>query len=108
MKALFIGLLGLLGCPLALAQHFEFHPAGTDDAALDNALPTLARQVAAAYSDPNQERYLANLFPPEWADRIKRISTQREKMRRDGASMDEVAAETNALIDKEGWLPPGN
>jgi putative CocE/NonD family hydrolase len=62
MKALFIGLLGLLGCPLALAQHFEFHPAGTDDAALDNALPTLARQVAAAYSDPNQERYLANLF----------------------------------------------
>jgi precorrin-2 dehydrogenase/sirohydrochlorin ferrochelatase len=61
--------------------------------------PTLSRRLRS---------YLGDLFPPEWADRIKRIAIQREKMRRDGASMGEVAAKTNALIDKEGWLPPGN
>jgi precorrin-2 dehydrogenase/sirohydrochlorin ferrochelatase len=59
--------------------------------------PTLSRRLRA---------YLGDLFPPEWADRIKRIAAQREKMRRDGANMGEVAAETNALIDNEGWLPP--
>jgi precorrin-2 dehydrogenase/sirohydrochlorin ferrochelatase len=61
--------------------------------------PTLSRRLRS---------YLGDLFPPEWADRIKRIAIQREKMRRDGASMGEIAAETNALIDKESWLPPGN
>ena len=61
--------------------------------------PTLSRRLRG---------YLGDLFPPEWADRIKRVATQRETMRRDGASMSEVAAETNALIDKESWLPPGN
>jgi precorrin-2 dehydrogenase/sirohydrochlorin ferrochelatase len=61
--------------------------------------PTLSRRLRG---------YLGDLFPPEWADRIETIATQRENMRRDGASMGDVAAETNALIDKEGWLPPGN
>jgi precorrin-2 dehydrogenase/sirohydrochlorin ferrochelatase len=61
--------------------------------------PTLSRRLRG---------YLGTLFPPEWADRIQRIATQREKMRRDGASMGDVSAETNALIDKEGWLPPGH
>jgi precorrin-2 dehydrogenase/sirohydrochlorin ferrochelatase len=61
--------------------------------------PTLSRRLRT---------YLADLFPPEWAGRIKRIADQREKMRHDGASMNEVAAETNTLIDTEGWLPPGN
>jgi precorrin-2 dehydrogenase len=61
--------------------------------------PTLSRRLRT---------YLSDLFPPEWAGRIKRIATQREKMRRDGANMGEIAAETNALIDNEGWLPPGN
>jgi precorrin-2 dehydrogenase / sirohydrochlorin ferrochelatase len=72
----------------------------------------LAISISTGGGSPSLSRrlrgYLSDLFTPEWADRIKRIATQREKMRRDGASMSEVAAETNALIDKEDWLPPGN
>ena len=60
--------------------------------------PTLARRLRF---------YLGELFPPEWAERIRRIAAERERLRGGGASMAEVTAETNALIDSEGWLPPG-
>ena len=57
--------------------------------------PTLSRRLRA---------YLAELFPEVWAERINRIATMREEMRREGASMGEVAERTNAVIDGEGWL----
>jgi len=57
--------------------------------------PTLSRRLRA---------YLAELFPDVWAERIKRIAGMREEMRREGATMGEVAERTNAVIDGEGWL----
>jgi precorrin-2 dehydrogenase/sirohydrochlorin ferrochelatase len=57
--------------------------------------PTLSRRLRA---------YLAELFPEVWAERIGRIAGMREDMRREGASMGEVAERTNAVIDGEGWL----
>jgi len=52
----------ILSAGPAWAQRFEFSLSGSDDAALAKALPPLARQVAAAYTDPIQGRYLGNLF----------------------------------------------
>src|SRR6185369_1874913 len=46
----------------AQGQRFEFSPATTEDAALDLALPELARQAMAVYQDSNQAAYLGNLF----------------------------------------------
>ncbi|HEV2703078.1 MAG TPA: CocE/NonD family hydrolase [Steroidobacteraceae bacterium] len=44
-------------------QHFEFPPVGsTDDAALDKAMPILAKEVIAGYTDTSRGRYLSNLF----------------------------------------------
>jgi precorrin-2 dehydrogenase/sirohydrochlorin ferrochelatase len=57
--------------------------------------PTLSRRLRA---------HLAELLPEIWAERINRIATIREEMRREGASMAEVAERTNAVIDEEGWL----
>jgi len=57
--------------------------------------PTLSRRLRS---------YLAELFPEVWAERIRRIATMREAMRREGASLGEVAAKTDAVIDGEGWL----
>ena len=57
--------------------------------------PTLSRRLRT---------YLAELFPPLWAERIRRIAAMREEMRREGASLREIAAKTEAVIDEEGWL----
>jgi precorrin-2 dehydrogenase / sirohydrochlorin ferrochelatase len=57
--------------------------------------PTLSRRLRI---------YLAELFPKVWEQRIGRIATMREEMRREGASMGEVAAKTEAVIDGEGWF----
>ena len=57
--------------------------------------PTLSRRL---------REYLAKLFPEVWAERIRRIAGMREEMRREGASMGEVAERTNAVIDGERWL----
>lgn len=56
--------------------------------------PTLSRRLRA---------HLAELFPPVWAERIRRIATMRHDIRREGASMGEVAARTDAVIEEEGW-----
>ncbi len=60
------------------------------------ASPTLSRRLRA---------YLGELFPEAWADRIARIAANRTEMRASGASMSNVAASTDRLIDEEGWLP---
>jgi precorrin-2 dehydrogenase/sirohydrochlorin ferrochelatase len=57
--------------------------------------PTVSRRLRA---------HMAELFPPVWAERIRRIAAMRGAMRRDGASLGEIAARTNAVIDEEGWL----
>jgi precorrin-2 dehydrogenase / sirohydrochlorin ferrochelatase len=57
--------------------------------------PTLSRRL---------REYLAALFPEVWAERISRIAGMREEMRREGATMGEVAERTKAVIDGEGWL----
>lgn len=62
------------------------------------ASPTLARRIKA---------YLAERLPAEWTGRTAQIAAMRAKMRADGAALADVARATDALIDKEGWLPPG-
>jgi precorrin-2 dehydrogenase/sirohydrochlorin ferrochelatase len=57
--------------------------------------PTLSRRLRT---------YMEKLFPPVWAERIRRIAAMREDMRREGASLGEVAERTNTVIDEEGWL----
>ncbi len=61
------------------------------------ASPTLSRRLRA---------YLAAVFPEEWAERIALIADLRRRMRADGASPPEIMAATEALIDREDWLPP--
>jgi precorrin-2 dehydrogenase/sirohydrochlorin ferrochelatase len=61
----------------------------------DGGSPTLSRRL---------REYLGELFPPVWAERIRWIAGMRDEMRREGASMGEVAVKTNAVIDEEGWL----
>ncbi len=60
------------------------------------ASPTLSRRLRA---------YLAAVFPEEWAGRIALIADLRGRMRAAGASPPEVMAATEALIDRENWLP---
>ena len=62
------------------------------------ASPTLARRIKA---------YLAAMLPAEWAERTAQIAAMRAKMRADGKALADVARATDALIDQEGWLPPG-
>ena len=59
--------------------------------------PTLARRLRT---------HLESLFPDAWAERTDRIARLRENLRTKGAVATEVIEATNALIDREGWLPP--
>ncbi len=61
------------------------------------ASPTLARRLRT---------YLADLLPPEWADRLRQVATLRTTLRGQGVSAKDVISATEALIDSEGWLPP--
>ena len=61
------------------------------------ASPTLARRLRA---------YLASALPEEWDERLRIIAAMRERLRGQGAQPREVRDATNALIDREGWLPP--
>jgi precorrin-2 dehydrogenase/sirohydrochlorin ferrochelatase len=49
-------------------------------------------------------RELARAFGPEWADRLNRIAAKRAVWRRSGRSLDELARQTDATIDAQGWL----
>jgi precorrin-2 dehydrogenase/sirohydrochlorin ferrochelatase len=63
------------------------------------ASPTLARRLKS---------HLATLlFPPSWEERLRRIAALRTDMRASGADMATVAAATEALIEREGWLANG-
>jgi putative CocE/NonD family hydrolase len=56
-------LLALILASGAAAQELGFPEAAVrDPATLSKTMPTLAKQLLAAYNDPNRERYLNNLF----------------------------------------------
>lgn len=44
-------------------------------------------------------------FGPEWSERVAGIGRDRTRWRRQGRSIPQLAALTNATIDRAGWLP---
>jgi precorrin-2 dehydrogenase/sirohydrochlorin ferrochelatase len=60
------------------------------------ASPTLARRLRA---------WLGDALPEAWEERIARIAALRSALRAEGASPAAVMQATDALIDREGWLP---
>lgn len=50
-------------------------------------------------------RHLERAFGPEWAGRVRRLGTARSAWRAEGRPLPEVARLTEAVIDREGWLP---
>jgi hypothetical protein len=62
MKALYVCLLFVACTEAAWPQRFAFPKvAAADDTALANALPALAKQVIAVYTDATQDGYLNSL-----------------------------------------------
>lgn len=57
--------------------------------------PGLARRL---------RRYLEDLLPPVWSERLDEIADLRNGWRAEGASLAEVSKRTDAFIDKQGWL----
>lgn len=57
--------------------------------------PRLARRL-------RQE--LEQQFGDEWAERLEYIGKERERWKSEGASFEELAERTDAIIAKEGWL----
>jgi len=47
---------------------------------------------------------LETLFPPQWSERLQRIERKRHEWKTAGASFNEVADNTDAMMDAEGWL----
>jgi len=70
----------------------------------------LAISISTGGSSPTAARrlctWLSDLLPAEWAERLVQITTLRENMRSQGASMPEISKATDILIDGNGWLPP--
>jgi precorrin-2 dehydrogenase/sirohydrochlorin ferrochelatase len=58
--------------------------------------PALARSLRSL---------LAQQFGPEWTSRVSEIAALRQDWRRGGASMEEVVALTEALVESARWLP---
>lgn len=48
--------------------------------------------------------WLARQFGPQWASRVAEAAALRQGWRRDGASVEELAARTEALVQSAGWL----
>lgn len=48
---------------------------------------------------------LEALFPEVWAERLRGVAALRDRMRKDGASMSDIAKTTKDLVAREGWLP---
>jgi precorrin-2 dehydrogenase/sirohydrochlorin ferrochelatase len=53
-------------------------------------------------------RELAERFGPEWALRLERLGARRAAWRRRPRPLDELARLTDALIDRQRWLPRGH
>lgn len=50
------------------------------------------------------KKELEKLFPAVWSDRIAELSLKRDQWRIGAASYKELSGQTNAHIDREGWL----
>lgn len=59
------------------------------------ASPTLARKVRDT---------IANIFGPEWNERVTDIAKERAKLKAEGKSTGEVMAAGEAYIKEKGWL----
>ncbi|MDA0339339.1 MAG: siroheme synthase [Proteobacteria bacterium] len=57
--------------------------------------PGLARRL---------RKYLEALFVPEWAERLGEIGAARRKWLDEGADLKTLAARTDEMIDRNGWL----
>jgi precorrin-2 dehydrogenase/sirohydrochlorin ferrochelatase len=58
--------------------------------------PALARRLRLALSE---------LFPTPWAERLDRLAGLRRELRERGAPPQEIAHATEALVERERWLP---
>lgn len=47
---------------------------------------------------------LEQLFPMNWADRLQQVKQKRAQWKDEGASFQELADQTDALLDAEGWM----
>lgn len=76
----------------ASAQELSFpHEDLNDGAAIDAAMPTLAKQVIASYRDENREKYLENLcafqiVAGEYADSIATLKSLRDLQKANGTA----------------------
>lgn len=59
------------------------------------ASPRLARRIRMA---------LEQLFPASWAEHIATVKAKRNEWKAQGASFAELAENTDALLDEQGWL----
>lgn len=57
--------------------------------------PRLARRI---------RMQLESLFPAEWAERLKAISTERLSWKKQSRNMEEIATLTDSMLEKRGWL----
>jgi uncharacterized protein len=80
----------------ASAQELSFpHEDLNDGAAIDAAMPALAKQIIASYRDENREKYLENLYAlqivaGEYADSTATIRLLRDLRRANGTSYAEA------------------
>jgi precorrin-2 dehydrogenase/sirohydrochlorin ferrochelatase len=51
-------------------------------------------------------RFLGGLFGPEWTERLDEVAGLRRRWRETGAPPSVVARQTEAWVDRQGWLPP--
>lgn len=58
--------------------------------------PALARRLRLA---------LAELFPQPWGERLERLAGLRRELRERGAPPQEIAHATEAVVERERWLP---
>lgn len=58
--------------------------------------PALARRLRLA---------LAELFPQPWGERLERLAGLRRELRERGAAPQEIAHATDAVVERERWLP---
>jgi precorrin-2 dehydrogenase/sirohydrochlorin ferrochelatase len=51
-------------------------------------------------------RFLGGLFGPEWGGRLDQVAGLRRRWRKTGAPPSDIARQTEAWVDRQGWLPP--
>lgn len=52
-------------------------------------------------------RWLEQVFSDQWEDRLNQLAEKRLEWKKQPRDLDELAALTNDIIDRENWLPGG-